>query len=502
MTNVAEGSSTSAELAVAAAAAGAGTRSTRKGLAELVEMNMEEIGNALPPGIMEPKRFARIVLTEFRKTPRLLLCTPESFLGALFQTAQLGLEPGGQLGHAFLIPYENSKLTRDRGELTLECQLQIGYKGFVELGGRRGIILRSREVRENDEIAFDLGSNEYLHHTWKMGTPRGDVIGFWGKVVMPDGKVTFTVMEIPEIDARKQRSSAVRSGRKTPWDTDYDAMARKTVIRAMVPQVALAPELQTALKADEAVIERSAHGDLSYIYRDAIDTTSQVGASSPSKEDVTAALNSMEQNADRIACSKYLLDNFGSIESVTDDMAPAMVKIVTEWPAVLKPAPAPAPQPTGEIFDDETEAIFVELEEPLRTAARSYLEGWRTAQAEAPSDDATALELESWLAQPADRAKPAQGPSEPEGGPGGAAAQESEPPPADPQGAAPGGVPQDVLDRVQAAIALWPLDTVKQKLREWGEPVGNAGEPVLRLRLVTKLAPEVARGNEAASVLF
>ena len=128
-----------------------------------------------------------------------------------------------------------------------------------------------------------------------------------------------------------------------------------------------------------------------------------------------------------------------------------------------------------------------------------HLNKWRDVQTEAWTDDQMALELERWLAEPQDSA--AQMPSEPQNPRPARDAQDGAPAPTDPQGAAPGGVPTEVLTHVQTTIDSWSIDTVKQKLREWSEPVGGS-EKVMRLRLVTKLAPEVAKGTEAATALL
>lgn len=515
-TEVKEGSSDAAAAALATVAAG-GDAKTRRPLADLIEQNVDELSRALPPGIMTADRFIRIVLTEFRKTPNLLLCTPESFLGALFQTAQLGLEPGGQLGHAFLIPYKNSKLSREAGVDVLECQLQIGYKGFVELGGRRGIIMRARELRENDDFDFDLGSDEFLRHKWKPGADRGEVVAFWGKAVMPDGKVTFTVMEIPEINERRDRSSAVQAAKrhdwmKTPWDTDYDAMARKTVIRAMVPQIALAPELQTALRADEAVVERDAKGDLSYLYRDAIEIGGGgVGSGVPTAEDVTSALNDMEDNHTRIACSKYIRDNFGAADQLTDEMVPAVLKIVQEWPAVLnrgsQPPPAqgapPADEPPLEVdLSGYPEAVREHLEKAPRQDALDAM-GWLEEEYGPDTSKWDVGEVAKALQESltATRAAPEQKPAS--DAPQAAPPAEGDPGPQDPQGSAEAvhGVPPELLARTEEAIKTWSFDTVKQKLREWGLSA-TGGEAKCRLRLLQFLAKERAAGNQAVEALF
>ena len=86
-----------------------------------------------------------IVMTELRKTPKLLECDAASLMGSIGQVAQLGLEVGGLLGHAYLIPYGR------------ECQLVIGYKGLMELARRSGQIksIEARAVFEGDDCPAD-----------------------------------------------------------------------------------------------------------------------------------------------------------------------------------------------------------------------------------------------------------------------------------------------------------------------------------------------------------
>lgn len=91
---------------------------------DMVKAMMPEIKKALP-AVMTPERFTRIALSALNTTPALNQCTPMSFLAALMNAAQLGLEPNTPLGQAYLIPYKNHG--------TLECQFQIGYKGLIEL---------------------------------------------------------------------------------------------------------------------------------------------------------------------------------------------------------------------------------------------------------------------------------------------------------------------------------------------------------------------------------
>ena len=73
-----------------------------------------EIEKALPAH-MSHERMTRIALSAVNSNPELtevILNNPTSFLGALMQSAQLGLEPNTNLGHAYLIPYYDKILVK------------------------------------------------------------------------------------------------------------------------------------------------------------------------------------------------------------------------------------------------------------------------------------------------------------------------------------------------------------------------------------------------------
>lgn len=65
-----------------------------------------EIEKALP-SVITAERFTRMALTAISTNPKLAECTPKSFMAALMQAAQLGLEPNTPLGQAYLVPYRN-----------------------------------------------------------------------------------------------------------------------------------------------------------------------------------------------------------------------------------------------------------------------------------------------------------------------------------------------------------------------------------------------------------
>ena len=77
-------------------------------IVDMIKALEPEIKRALP-SVLTPERFVRMALTAVNNTPVLAQCTPMSFIAALMNAAQLGLEPNTPLGQAYLIPYKNKK---------------------------------------------------------------------------------------------------------------------------------------------------------------------------------------------------------------------------------------------------------------------------------------------------------------------------------------------------------------------------------------------------------
>src|SRR5690606_17095778 len=108
--------------------------------------------------------------------------------------------------------------------------------------------LAVREVCENDEFQFEYGLNETLKHV-PATSNRGPAIGYYLVAHYKDGGHYMHWMSREDIEKVRQRSKAANSG---PWQTDYDAMARKTVVRQAARWMPLSIEVQRALAFDES----------------------------------------------------------------------------------------------------------------------------------------------------------------------------------------------------------------------------------------------------------
>lgn len=208
----------------------------------LLDRSRDAIASALPRH-MTAERMIRVCNTAVQKTPQLLDCDPRSLIGAIVQASQLGLEPDGTLGHAYLIPFNNRKLGK------VECQFIPGYKGLIELARRSSQIstIYAQCVFAGDEYDFQFGLDPKLEHRPTHDDP-GELIAVYAVARLRDGGAQFEWLWKRQIDAIRKQSRASNTG---PWVTHYDEMAKKTALRRLCKLLPTSPELTRAVSLDE-----------------------------------------------------------------------------------------------------------------------------------------------------------------------------------------------------------------------------------------------------------
>lgn len=226
---------------------------TMQSIGELLMKQRVQIEKALPKHLT-PDRMLRIIMTEIKKVPKLAACTPASLIASILQCSQLGLEPGGVLGHAYLIPFNN------KSKSNIECQFILGYRGMIDLARRSGhvLIISAREVYGNDKFSYEFGFNEHCMHVPAIGD-RGEFFGAYVVVHMKDGGRQFDFMTKHEIEKIRNKSADYnnwvkygKSGKSPIWETNFDEMAKKTVVRRIFKYLPISIEIQNAVGLDEA----------------------------------------------------------------------------------------------------------------------------------------------------------------------------------------------------------------------------------------------------------
>lgn len=183
------------------------------------------------------------VLVEIDKNPALTRCTLPSVIGAAIEIARAGLEIGGTLGDAYIVPF--------RGK----AQAVFGYKGFVNLCLRSRLVksIDAQAVYDNDEFDFNLGTDPWIRFRPCLKGSRGDVLCFFAVGMLPDGAKVIEIMTVEDVnkirDASQGYQYAVQNAKPgkapdSPWVSHYAEMGRKTAIRKVIKRLPKSASLQ------------------------------------------------------------------------------------------------------------------------------------------------------------------------------------------------------------------------------------------------------------------
>ncbi|MBR2733484.1 MAG: recombinase RecT [Selenomonadaceae bacterium] len=211
-----------------------------------IRRRFEELLDTSAPSFMSS------ILTIFKTNSKLQDCSPNSILTAAGIAAALKLPINPGLGFAFIVPY--------KGQATF----QLGAKGFVQLAMRSGQYrtLHAGAVREGQIKDIDFVTGEIIRGEKISDT----VVGYVAYMELINGFNKALFMTVDELQAHAERYSQsyaydLRSGRKSSvWSTNFDAMARKTVLKRLLSNFGIisidqqSAALATALQADQAVI--------------------------------------------------------------------------------------------------------------------------------------------------------------------------------------------------------------------------------------------------------
>lgn len=208
----------------------------------MLQSSMRQIEAALPKHLT-PERMIRTALTAFRQSALLAKADPKSVLAAVFIAAQLGLEVGVN-GECYLLPFWNAR------ERRYDCQLIVGYQGYIKLARNTGMIesIETRVIHDGDTFEVEYGLTPRFRHVPVDREGDRNPVGAYCIARFVGGGLHIEYMTWREIMAIKARSpSKNKEGKITgPWVTDPEEMARKTVVRRARKYWPQSVELATA----------------------------------------------------------------------------------------------------------------------------------------------------------------------------------------------------------------------------------------------------------------
>ncbi len=157
-------------------------------------------------------------------------------------TFDLPIEPS--LGYAYIVPF-NTKYKDANGEwrTKMEATFIPGYKGLVQLCLRTGAYSRvpdAVDVREGELISYDRLTGDAVFE-WEEDEDKREtlpVIGYAGYFRLKNGAEKTIYMTVKQIQAHEKKNRKGQYMTKG-WRDDFDAMARKTVIRRLAGKYGL-----------------------------------------------------------------------------------------------------------------------------------------------------------------------------------------------------------------------------------------------------------------------
>lgn len=204
----------------------------------LLEGKRDQLAQLVPKHLTV-ERLMKVAVGALMKSPNLQKCTPTSLMNCFIGAAEVGLEPGGVLGHAYLVPYGDT------------ATLIIGYRGLIELMRRTGELasIRCVVVHEKDTFKLTEGIEQTIRHEPFLAGDAGSLKFVYCVAKLKDGSVQVELMTRHQIEEIRKRSRAGQSG---PWVTDFEEMAKKTVLRRAAKYLPVASErFQKAIEIDD-----------------------------------------------------------------------------------------------------------------------------------------------------------------------------------------------------------------------------------------------------------
>ncbi|APU61237.1 recombinase RecT [Clostridium botulinum] len=243
----------------------------QKKMKSALEKMLPEIKKAVGK-TMTPERFSRIALSLFNGNPQFWEADTTSFLSALMQSAQCGLEPNTVLGEAYVIPYKNNK------QGITEVNFQVGYKGILKMAFNTGEYeaIYAHEVRKGDEFEYEYGLHKTLVHK-PADIPSDEVTHYYAVYKLKNGGFDFVVWSRERVEhhAREFSKNYTYKGnvnKNSVWAKNFDSMAKKTVLLDVLKYAPKSVEMAKALDLDyKAEAKEEKLSNFNYVDVDAVE---------------------------------------------------------------------------------------------------------------------------------------------------------------------------------------------------------------------------------------
>lgn len=184
------------------------------------------------------------VLMQVAERPELRNCTPQSIIGAALRAATMRLWTDPALGQAYIVPYKD------------KATLVVGYKGLIAMAQRTNKYrhINATSIDDGEEVIEDKLRG--LHQVKRI-KPGTRTVGYLAYFAMTNGFERSLYMTREEVQEHAKKYSKSFNRPESPWQTEFDKMAQKTVLRQLLLRFGqLDPIMRDVITGeDEAVID-------------------------------------------------------------------------------------------------------------------------------------------------------------------------------------------------------------------------------------------------------
>lgn len=198
--------------------------------------------------------FMASIIELYQNDGALQKCDPNRVVLEALKAATLKLPINKQLGFAYIIPYNNVPA------------FQLGFRGLIQLAQRSGQYryINADVVCEGESVNYNriTGMLE-ISGTAKSETP----VGYFAYFQLLNGFEKCVYWTREKVEAHAKRYSKAWSKADSPWHTNFDAMALKTVLKTIISKYGvMSVEFANAIANDsvddrvEAEVAQNANG--------------------------------------------------------------------------------------------------------------------------------------------------------------------------------------------------------------------------------------------------
>ena len=183
-------------------------------------------------------QFISSIIDLYNSDDYLQKCNPKEVAMEALKAATLNLPINKSLGFAYIVPYKNKPT------------FMIGYKGLIQMAMRTGQYkaLNSGIIYEGMKLEED-----YLAGTFKIsGKPKSkNILGYFAYFKLLNGFEKAIYMAADEVEAYGKKYSQAYTSKYSPWQTEFDEMAKKTVMRRLLSKYGILTTEMQKLEMEE-----------------------------------------------------------------------------------------------------------------------------------------------------------------------------------------------------------------------------------------------------------